>query len=236
MRNKFFASLASLHVGFMTLSLFLFEFPALQFTPTPKAESVMTEFGANFPWIVERGETMSSIAEKWYGDTSFVTTMWNDNPWIEDPANLEEGWVLEMRYDKPILPEPLSPELAERQRKIQYGYVRASLAKKVQAQPVAQPVVVATSHYSGGPLTEAQLTYLGQCEAGMDPTKNTGNGYYGAFQFSYGTWKSMNTGYERADMAPLEVQKDAVQRLLSRSSIFTQFPGCARKMQSLGMI
>lgn len=85
-------------------------------------------------------------------------------------------------------------------------------------------------------LTPEQITFLGNCEAGMDPTKNTGNGYYGAFQFSYGTWQSMNTGYERADLAPLEVQIDAVQRLLQRSSIYTQFPACARKMQSLGMI
>lgn len=85
-------------------------------------------------------------------------------------------------------------------------------------------------------LNEEQIQFLGRCEAGMDPAKNTGNGYYGAFQFSYGTWQSMNTGYERADMAPLEVQIDAVQRLLARSSIYTQFPGCAKLMQSQGLI
>ncbi len=85
-------------------------------------------------------------------------------------------------------------------------------------------------------LTEDQVTFLGTCEAGMDPAKNTGNGYYGAFQFSHGTWRSMNTGYERADLAPIEVQKDAVQRLVQRSSIFTQFPACANRMRSIGMI
>lgn len=104
----------------------------------------------------------------------------------------------------------------------------------VTVQQEQPPVVdIANSPQS---LTPEQITYLGNCEAGMDPTKNTGNGYYGAFQFSYGTWQSMNTGYERADLAPLEVQIDAVQRLLQRSSIYTQFPGCARKMQALGMI
>jgi hypothetical protein len=100
--------------------------------------------------------------------------------------------------------------------------------------PVTQAASVMTT--TSGPLTEEQITYLGNCEAGMNPTRNSGNGYYGAFQFSYGTWKSMNTGYERADMAPIEVQKDAVQRLVQRSSIYTQFPGCSRKMHAAGLI
>jgi hypothetical protein len=46
----------------------------------------------------------------------------------------------------------------------------------------------------------------------------------------------MNTGYERADLAPLEVQKVAVRQLLQRSSIYNQFPGCAHKMHSEGLI
>lgn len=85
-------------------------------------------------------------------------------------------------------------------------------------------------------LSDAQIQFLGNCESGMRPDANTGNGYYGAFQFSYSTWQAMGMGYERADLAPLEVQIVAVQKLLSRSSIWTQFPGCAYKMQSLGLI
>lgn len=104
---------------------------------------------------------------------------------------------------------------------------------EVTTIPVSQPAPIAAT---SGPLSEEQITFLGTCEAGMNPARNSGNGYYGAFQFSYGTWKSMNTGYERADMAPIEVQKDAVQRLLQRSSIYTQFPGCARKMHAQGLI
>lgn len=85
-------------------------------------------------------------------------------------------------------------------------------------------------------LTDVQIQFLGNCESGMTATRNSGNGYYGAFQFSISTWNSMGTGYARADLAPLEVQIDAVQRLLSRSSIFTQFPGCAIKMRAAGLI
>lgn len=105
---------------------------------------------------------------------------------------------------------------------------------EVTTIPDSQSAPVTTA--ASGPLSEEQITFLGTCEAGMNPARNSGNGYYGAFQFSYGTWKSMGTGYERADMAPLEVQKDAVQRLLQRSSIYTQFPGCSRKMHAQGII
>ena len=112
-----------------------------------------------------------------------------------------------------------------------------AIATQVASHVVETPVSTnATAVPATTVLNDAQIQFLGNCESGMRPETNTGNGYYGAFQFSYGTWQSMGTGYERADLAPLEVQKDAVQRLLSRSSIFTQFPGCARKMRSLGLI
>ena len=86
------------------------------------------------------------------------------------------------------------------------------------------------------PLNDTQINFLGNCESGMSADRSSGNGYYGAFQFSYGTWRSMNTAYERADLAPLDVQIEAVQKLLSRSSILTQFPGCAVKMRATGLL
>ena len=85
-------------------------------------------------------------------------------------------------------------------------------------------------------LSDEAIIFLGNCESGMTPTRNSGNGYYGAFQFSIGTWNSMETGYTRADLAPLEVQIDAVQRLVARSNIYGQFPACAQKMKSAGLI
>jgi len=99
---------------------------------------------------------------------------------------------------------------------------------------IAVPTVVVSN--AASPISDTAITYLGNCEAGMNPTRNSGNGYYGAFQFSYGTWKSLNTGYERADLAPIEVQEGAVKQLLQRSSIYNQFPECARKMHENGLI
>lgn len=132
---------------------------------------------------------------------------------------------------KKVEPTPISqPEITPAVQSI-----ALSIEDVQSSEPTPTPIPVDTSN-SPKSLNEEQIQFLGRCEAGMDPTKNTGNGYYGAFQFSYGTWQSMNTGYERADMAPLEVQIDAVQRLLQRSSIYTQFPACARQMQSQGLI
>jgi hypothetical protein len=113
------------------------------------------------------------------------------------------------------------------------------------AQPTVEPTIVIqqvtqapipSASSSDGSISDAALVALGNCEAGMNPARNSGNGYYGAFQFSYGTWQSMNTGYERADLAPIEVQKAAVRQLLQRSSIYNQFPACAAKMHSDGLI
>lgn len=113
--------------------------------------------------------------------------------------------------------------------------------KSVTVKEMVQEVVVIGAHfvYTGGPLNDVQINALGQCESHMTPTTNTGNGFYGAFQFMHSTWQAVapapyNSGY--AHEAPLDAQKQAVQNLLSRSSIYTQFPACARKMQSQGIL
>ena len=107
---------------------------------------------------------------------------------------------------------------------------RKEVNSNVTEQPVKQVEVVgAKFNYTGGPLNEAQITALGVCETG----------FYGAFQFMPGTWRSNAPAEYKGVLphqAPLEAQKQAVQNLLSRSSIYTQFPGCARKMQAQGVL
>lgn len=193
-------------------------------------------------YIVQDGDYMSLIAEVIYGSEDYWTNLWNDNPEISDPGILEPGMVLNIRKSKTVLPEVLKPELASRLDSsaipIDVSYTYSVEDGTVVNAVTPTPTAVQQVNTGGAPrsLTEEQITYLGSCEAGMDPAKNTGNGYYGAFQFSASTWNSMNTGYARADLAPLEVQKEAVQRLVARSSIYTQFPGCAKKMRSIGLI
>lgn len=191
--------------------------------------------------VVKSGDSLSSIAEEEYGSKDFWTNIWNDNPNIKDPGIIEKGDRIKLAVEEPIKAEELTTELKDRleaknKLAIATHNQKPEASDKNSATTSADVQGSATASYAGGPLTEAQINYLGSCESGMTASRNSGNGFYGAFQFSYGTWQSMGTGYERADMAPLEVQIDAVQRLVARSSIFTQFPGCSSKMRALGML
>jgi hypothetical protein len=69
---------------------------------------------------------------------------------------------------------------------------------------------------------------LRQCESGGNYQENTGNGFYGAYQFSASTWTSL--GYPgRPDQEPPAMQDAAAQKLQSRSG-WGQWPACSRKL------
>lgn len=117
---------------------------------------------------------------------------------------------------------------------------RKTIQQVVTEKAVKQVQTVGTKfNYTGGPLSDKQINALGQCESGMTATRNSGNGFYGAFQFMPQTWSSVAPDEYKSVLphqAPLNAQKQAVQNLLSGSSIYNQFPGCARKMQAQGII
>ncbi len=186
-------------------------------------------------YVVKPGDTLRSIAKLVYNDENYWTTLWNDNDWIDDPNTIESGWKLKITQNRPPKVEKLKEELVQKSFSQVTSVVKTISRENVDTSPQSvQPVNSSPS--VAGPLNEEQLTFLGNCESGMTANRNSGNGYYGAFQFSSGTWSNMETGYARADLAPLEIQKDAVNRLVSRSSIFTQFPGCSARMRAAGII
>ncbi|MDU0348262.1 resuscitation-promoting factor [Actinomyces sp. MRS3W] len=69
---------------------------------------------------------------------------------------------------------------------------------------------------------------LAQCESGGNPTTNTGNGFYGLYQFSLPTWRALGgTGYpHEADAA---TQTAMAQKLQAQSG-WGQWPHCAAKL------
>ncbi|HMD44991.1 MAG TPA: transglycosylase family protein [Acidimicrobiales bacterium] len=81
-----------------------------------------------------------------------------------------------------------------------------------QAAPSAAP--------AGGVWAE-----LRQCESGGNYADDTGNGYYGAYQFSAGTWASLGYG-GLPSQAPPAVQDAAAQALEARSG-WGQWPACS---------
>jgi len=64
------------------------------------------------------------------------------------------------------------------------------------------------------------------CEAGSDYTRNSGNGYFGAYQYNLGTWNNYG-GYARPDLAPAEVQ-DAKAHIDVAARGWSPWPACAR--------
>jgi len=70
---------------------------------------------------------------------------------------------------------------------------------------------------------------LRQCESGGNYAENTGNGYYGAYQFSLATWHGL--GFPGLpSSAPPAVQDRAAQQLQARSG-WGQWPSCSRRLR-----
>ena len=88
-------------------------------------------------------------------------------------------------------------------------------------------VVPATAATASGDSMSDQMARLRSCESSSNYRANTGNGYYGAYQFSQSTWRSL--GYpNRPDQNAGKTQDDAVVKLHS-SHGWRPWPACARK-------
>ncbi len=80
-----------------------------------------------------------------------------------------------------------------------------------------------------GPVTNDVWAALSRCEAGGRPDAVSRNGkYFGAFQFSLGTWHAIGMPGSPIDF-PYDVQLGAAQRLQARSG-WGQWPVCSRKL------
>lgn len=97
---------------------------------------------------------------------------------------------------------------------------RSRAAGRVATPPVARPAPIQVS----GDIYDA----LARCESGMNPRTNTGNGFYGAFQFMLSTWHRFRPG-NPIDYSYAE-QRAVVVQFFPISSWRTQFPHCARKL------
>ncbi len=95
------------------------------------------------------------------------------------------------------------------------------------AAPVA--VVVSVTTATTPPVrTVDEWARLRQCESGDDYAVDTGNGYYGAYQFSASTWHGL--GFSGLpSQAPAAMQDQAAQQLQARSG-WGQWPACSRDL------
>lgn len=100
-----------------------------------------------------------------------------------------------------------------------------------QAQAVQTPAPVQTPVKQPQIASDDAFIQLSYCEAGGKPATNTGNGYYGMFQYDLQTWGNY-MGYARPDLAPAEVQLAKAKETQARRG-WSPWPACARK---LGML
>lgn len=114
---------------------------------------------------------------------------------------------------------PLRAAQAKAQAEAEAAQARARQAQ--QAVKTTAPVAA-----------DGDLLYkLRLCEAGGIYTRNSGNGYYGAYQYSLSTWNNYG-GYERPDLAPAEVQDAKATADIARRG-FAPWPACARMIGAM---
>lgn len=78
------------------------------------------------------------------------------------------------------------------------------------------------------PVTDPVWGRLRRCESGGRYDINTGNGFFGAYQFVHSTWRGLGfTGMPHH--APPHVQDEAAQKLQARSG-WGQWPACTRRL------
>lgn len=147
---------------------------------------------------VASGESLSSIA----ADNNLPSWMvlWDTNTDLQNPDQINVGEVITI----PVAPYPATD------RALPAGYdapaVSAAPAATsgVSYHPAASSAVV-----TGNPSGLAQRVC--SRESGCNYAENTGNGYYGAYQFDNGTWGDFG-GYASANQAPPAVQDQKFQQ------------------------
>jgi LysM repeat protein len=160
-------------------------------------------------YTVVAGDYLAKIAAEY--ETTYVR-LFDANPAIADPDVINPGQNIRI----PAPDEQLQSRLIE-----------------PASAPVAQTkkVTSTTSKKPARPTATASgdvWARLAACESGGNPAINTGNGYYGAYQFSASTWRSVG-GSGLPHQASLEEQTARAQALQARSG-WGQWPACSAKL------
>lgn len=170
------------------------------------------------------------------GMTVSIARVTKDVETVEEVATFAEEQIRDAQqptsYRKVETPGKNGKKLVTYEIKTRNGGApeRTVLKEVIIEQPVKQVVVVgAKSNQFSGDFAAA-LGKLRSCEGAY--TSNTGNGYYGAYQFNIGTWKSnAPAGYKDTlpSSAPPSVQDEAAANLYKARG-WQPWPSCSRKL------
>lgn len=123
--------------------------------------------------------------------------------------------------------EVLTP-LQEAQAKAEAERKRAAEEAARRRVTPTRVTVSASGRWVSAPATPEAWQALRYCEAGGIYSRNSGNGYYGAYQFNISTWNNY-MGYARADLAPPAVQDSKAQETYNRRG-WTPWPSCSKRL------
>ncbi len=103
---------------------------------------------------------------------------------------------------------------------------RREIQSVIIQQPAKRIVRIGTKKKTFSGSFEAALAALRSCEGSY--TSNTGNGYYGAYQYDIGTWNNF-AGYPNAAAAPPYVQDQKAWETYQRRG-WSPWPSCSKKL------
>ena len=155
--------------------------PQTQTQPNQPANPTQTH-------TVVPGESLSSIASA--NNLPSWRPIWNVNPSLQNPDQINVGQELVI---------PTGPT-TDRPLPVGYGDPAPAPALTPVSVSVARQQPVATATTASGDL----FARIRMRESGGNYAENTGNGYYGAYQFSLGTWRSVGGDGNPADASPAE--------------------------------
>jgi hypothetical protein len=129
-----------------------------------------------------------------------------------------------------------SPQLVVAQLPAQPNFDTEVLAplrakQEAKAKAAARVRVIHRVVLASATPTADSLLRLRLCESGGTYNRNSGNGYYGAYQYAISSWGGYG-GYARADLAPAEVQDAKVMADIATRGWYP-WPACARKIGML---
>ena len=100
---------------------------------------------------------------------------------------------------------------------------------QAQAQPAPAPAPLPPAVTPAPPVPAGGVwAALRQCESGDNYWANTGNGYYGAYQFSLATWESLGLAGLPSQASPGE--QDAAAAELQARNGWGQWPVCSQQL------
>jgi flagellar biosynthesis GTPase FlhF len=114
-------------------------------------------------------------------------------------------------------------QAAQQQLQQQQAAQTQQAAQAAQAQQAAQPAPAPAASS-----TSDDFARLRQCESGGNYSDNTGNGYYGAYQFSESTWQGMGYSGLPSDASP--AQQDQVAEQLQAQDGWGPWPSCSAQL------